>query len=166
MAGLTKGDPERPEGHAPDPARAEAEIAAVVLGAATEHTITTEDDLYMYRSEYYQRQRRARRVDMLLGFLFAFMVLCFFLLAWRTESNDQASKRTNINLVNGLYNACLQRAAISEQNNIRRESFIQLVMNGPTAPKDPKERVKTVEQLRGALLLPVEDCGEPPRPAP
>jgi hypothetical protein len=146
-----------PGDHGPDPVVdpviAEASIAEAALAESTEsHRPATEADLYLYRQEYYDRYRRARRTDMQLGFLFALTFIAFLVLAFRVESNDAK-------LSDGLHAACLARVAAVQQGNVGRESLVQAVVTGPSAPQDPVARAALAKQLRDALLLPIEDCG-------
>jgi hypothetical protein len=50
------------------------------------------------------------------------------------------------------------------QANVGRETMVQLAINGPNAPGDAAGKALLTQQLRDALLLPVEDCGESPAP--
>lgn len=140
----------------PDPVLGEAEIASVVLDEAKkDHRLATEEDLYLYRTEYYERERHGRRTDRQLGFLFLLIVVLFLVLAFRVESNDSR-------LAQGLHNACTQRVSTANQYNVAREALVQVVITGPAAPKDAAAKALMAKQLRDALLLPIEDCGPPP----
>lgn len=139
-----------------DPVIAEAEIAEASVAEIVEHhRPATEEDLYLYRQEYFERERRARRTDKQLGFLFLLTVVAFLVLAYRVESNDDR-------LSSGLYSACAARVATANQYNIGRESLVQQAITAPTAPTDPVARAQLAQQLRNGLLLPIEDCGSPP----
>jgi len=139
-----------------DPVIAEAAITEAAVAESSGHRPPTEDDLFLYRQEYYERDRRARRTDKQLGFLFLLTIVAFLVLAYRVESNDDK-------LAHGLYSACVARVATANQYNIGRESLVQQAITGPTAPKDPAAKATLAKQLRDGLLLPVEDCGSPPQ---
>lgn len=87
--------------------------------------------------------------------LFLLMVLAFALLAYRTEVNANA-------LARGFYDACVTRQEREVQANVGRETMVQLAANAPNAPTEPVAKTLIIQQLRDALLLPIEDCGTPP----
>jgi hypothetical protein len=103
-----------------------------------------------------ERRRRARRTNRQFWFLFVLLTFAFMLLAYRTEANSTA-------LENGFYDACIARQDRQIQANVGRETMVQLAANGPNAPTDPVQKTLLIQQLRDALLLPVEDCGQDPR---
>lgn len=139
-----------------DPVIAEAAIAETsVAEVAEHHRPATEEDLYLYRREYFERDARARRADRQLGFLFLLTIVLFLVLAFRVESNDSK-------LATGLHTACLARVATANQYNIGREALVQQAIAAPTSPADPQAKAIMAQQLREALLLPIEDCGPPP----
>lgn len=97
------------------------------------------------------RVRRARVIDRQFWFLFAFGVIIFALLAYRTETNSTEIR-------NGLHLACQARVSLVIQANVGREALVQLALSGPNAPTDPTLREQMAAQLRAGLLLPVETC--------
>lgn len=99
--------------------------------------------------------RAAHRFRVLLLVLYLAMALVFGLLAYRTEVNANA-------LANGFYQACLVRQDRQIKANVGRETLVQLAANGPTSPPSQEAKDQLVQQLRDALLLPVEDCGDAP----
>lgn len=156
MSGDRRQSPAEPE-DGPDPVIAEVAITeAAVSEAADHHRPVTPDDLFLYRQEYYDRERRARRTDRQLGFLFLLTIVLFFVLAFRVEINDDKLGR-------GFYNACMARVATANQYNIGREALVQMVITAPDAPTDPSQLAAMAKQLRDGLLLPIEDCGTAPR---
>lgn len=104
-----------------------------------------------------ERRKRTQRTNRQFWFLFALLTFAFVLLAYRTEINSRA-------LENGFYQACQARASRQVQANIGRETMVQIASNSPNAPQDPVAKTLMIQQLRDALLLPVEDCGEDPNP--
>lgn len=157
------GDRQPHDPDAPDPVLGEAEIARAALDEVQkDHRLATEEDLFLYRTEYYEREHRGRRSDRQLGYLFLLVIVLFLVLAFRVESNDNRLEDYNADLAAGLHNACIQRAATANQYNIGRESLVQLAISAPTAPKDAAAKAALAKQLRDALLLPIEDCGPPP----
>ena len=74
---------------------------------------------------------------------------------YRTETNDT-------NLRNGLYDACVARAAAITSSNEVRLVFIDTVASSQ-AGRTPEEKQAIIKQLRDGLLLPIETCGEDPR---
>lgn len=109
------------------------------------------------RAEEIDRQRRRRftRTTLQFWFLFAFLLVSFVLLAYRTEVTAR-------DLRTGLYEACQSRVHQAEQYNEGREALIQLVVHNPEKPIPPEKLDQTLKQLRDGLLLPVEDCGADP----
>lgn len=106
--------------------------------------------------------RRLRALRWQFVFLFLAMFLIFGLLAYRTEANGHDLEMQQQRTQQAFYDACLVRQDRQQQANIGRETMVQLAASGPTAPTDPTARTLMVEQLRTALLLPVEDCGAAP----
>lgn len=99
--------------------------------------------------------RASHRFRILLLTIYVAMVLVFGLLAYRTEVNANS-------LAQGFYQACLVRQDRQIQANVGRETLVQLAANGPTSPPTQEAKDELTKQLRDALLLPVEDCGEAP----
>jgi hypothetical protein len=87
--------------------------------------------------------------------LFITIVLIFGLLAYRTEVNARA-------LEDGFYNACLVRQDRQIIANNKREALAVAAAQGPNAPEDATAKEALTQQIRDALLLPVEDCGAAP----
>lgn len=102
-----------------------------------------------------ERRKRTRRTNRQFWFLFIMLTSAFLLLAYRTEQNAN-------NLEDGFYNACQARADRQVQANVGRETMVQIAANSPNAPQDSVARTLMIQQLRDALLLPVEDCGPDP----
>lgn len=140
----------------PDAAIGEAAVAQASIQDSVQDVHPTEDDLAAFRQEYYDRQRRARRTDRQQWFLFALIVGAFALLAYRSQNTDAKIQQ-------GLYDACESRVTTAQQYNIGRETLVHLAISGPNAPKDPAQIAALTQQLRDGLLLPVENCGEPPQ---
>ena len=122
-----------------------ADRAAAFEKGWTERAVATE------RS----RDQRTRRTNLQFWFLFAFLLVSFVLLAYRTEVTAQ-------NLRVGLYSACQARVNQAHQYNAGRESLIQAVIHNPERPVPPEQQEQVVKQLRDGLLLPTEDCGTNP----
>lgn len=99
--------------------------------------------------------RAAHRFQVLLLVLYLVMVAMFGLLAYRTEVGAH-------NLAQGFYEACLTRQSRQINANVGRETLVQLAANGPTSPPSQEAKDTLTQQLRDALLLPVEDCGVAP----
>ena len=122
-----------------------ADRAAAFEKGWTERAVATE------RS----RDQRTRRTNLQFWFLFAFLLVSFVLLAYRTEVTAQ-------NLRVGLYSACEARVNQAHQYNAGRESLIQSVIHNPERPVPPEQQEQVIKQLRDGLLLPTEDCGPNP----
>lgn len=95
--------------------------------------------------------------------LFLSMAAVFGLLAWRTEVNADELEAQQNSMEQAFYAACLARVDRQILANQSREATVQLAVSGPTAPTDPAEKARMIQQLRDALLLPVEDCGPGPQ---
>lgn len=107
-------------------------------------------------------EARAKTVNRRFLFLFAAIVLIFGLLAYRTEVNANELEKQQQATRQAFYDACLVRVDRQEQANVGREAMVTLASHGPNAPTDPAKLAVLVKQLRDALLLPIEDCGDPP----
>jgi hypothetical protein len=107
---------------------------------------------------------RTRQTNRRFLFLFAAICLIFGLLAYRTEVTSAALAEQQQATEQAFYDACLARQERQVQANVGRETMVQLAINGPNAPGDAAGKVLLTQQLRDALLLPVEDCGESPAP--
>lgn len=149
------GDISKPGPNGTDPVIAEAEIAEDAIHLA-HHRPATEEDLRRWREEYFERDKARRRTDKQLAFLFLLTVVAFLVLAYRVESNDNR-------LSAGLYASCLARVSTANQYNVGREALVQQATSGDNAPKTAAARAELAKQLRAALLLPIENCGAPPR---
>jgi len=99
------------------------------------------------------RNKRTRRVTMQFWFLFVVIFSAFGLLAYRTEVNANA-------LRDYITTACENRVDRTAAFNQGRELFIQLILNDPRNPIPPEQQAQVADQLRGGLLLPVEDCSD------
>lgn len=140
----------------PDPALGEVALAHAVLRSGSPSEVhPTEADLLAFRNEQTARNRRMRRTDRQLAFLYALLVLAFALLAYRSMNTDNK-------IQSGLYDACLARVQTTQQFNANREALVQFVLSAPNTPKDPDKQAAFAKQLRDGLLLPIEDCGAPP----
>ena len=122
-----------------------ADRAAAFEKGWTERAVATEQS----------RDRRTRRTNLQFWFLFAFLLVSFVLLAYRTEVTAQSLRV-------GLYSACEARVNQTHQYNAGRESLIQAVIHNPDRPVPPEQQEQVVKQLRDGLLLPTEDCGPDP----
>lgn len=101
------------------------------------------------------RDKRNRRVQHQFWFLFAFLLVAFLLLAYRTETTAQALRV-------GFWQECTDRQERIMHSNQGRETLIKVVITNPERPVPP-ERVDAVRrQLEDGLLLPLEDCGPHP----
>jgi hypothetical protein len=99
-----------------------------------------------------ERARRSRRVQLQFWFLFGFLVVAIFLLAYRTELNSRA-------LHDAQRDGCERRAEQAEQANSGRTTLINLVMASPTNQAlSPEQQQAVLKQLQDGLILPVEDC--------
>lgn len=101
------------------------------------------------------RDKRNRRVQHQFWFLFAFLLVAFLVLAYRTETTAQ-------DLRVGFWQECQDRQVRIVQSNKGRETLINVVITNPEKPV-PADRVAAVrQQLEDGLLLPLEDCGPSP----
>lgn len=114
---------------------------------------------YLERREYEIRHAKVRRADKRLLVLYGVLGLAFVLLAYRTEVNDR-------NLRYGLHDACEARVSAAQSGNQLRDVFLQALATSPRQAPDartPEEQAALIEQLKGVLFLPLEDCGPDPR---
>lgn len=140
----------------PDSALGEIAVAHAAAADDSLNAHPTAADLAAFRHEQAERNRRMRRTDKQLAFVYGLLFVAFFILAYKSQS-------TNARIQEGLYDACRSRVNTAEQYNIGRESLVQMVITGPNAPKDPAQVAALTKQLREGLLLPIEDCGPDPR---
>jgi hypothetical protein len=135
----------------------EASVAQAAITDVTARVEPTAQDLALFRAEYYSRERRGRRTDLALGFLFALLVAAAVVYGNRSEEQDAR-------LTRGLYDACQARNATAQQyNSGPREVLVQRAITSPNAPKDQAAKAALAKELRDGLALPGnEDCGPNP----
>jgi hypothetical protein len=102
--------------------------------------------------------QRVRVTNRRFLFLFVGAVLVFGLLAYRTEVNANGVTEQQQALKEAVQQACMVRADRVSAANEARETLTQVLVNGPNGPTDPAAKALLTQQLRDALLLPVEDC--------
>lgn len=136
-----------------DPVLGEAAVTEKAVSEATQHVEPTEDDLAAFRTEYYERHRRAIRTDRALMFTFVLLVGAFLLLAYRTETTDAK-------LRDGFYDACVARNDQSVSINQVRQVFINRIAQGQGG-QTPQGQ-EAIKELQ-SFLQPLEDCGQDPR---
>lgn len=126
------------------------EVAGAVAAARADQ------DALVNRHEFDVQRKRNRRTDKQLAFLFGLLVICFLLLAYRTESNDEK-------LAQVQYSSCVARVQQAEQANQGRQVLINLVASSPPqAGRTPEEKQVIIQQLQDGLFLPIENCGQDP----
>lgn len=106
--------------------------------------------------------KRERRRDRQFWFLLIALTVFSVLLAYRTETNNNLLREQAAATDERFYQACQLRVERQTDGNERRELFIQKIVEAAVPPKTEPEKAVLIAQLRDGLLLPVEDCGEPP----
>lgn len=108
--------------------------------------------------------KKSRRAERQFRFLFAFFVVVALFYAYRIETNYRLVKEQAHITDQRFYAACQVRVQRQVIANDKREEFIKAIVAAAVPPKTPPEAATLTQQLRDGLLLPVEECGDPPGP--
>jgi len=119
-----------------------------------------ESDRKLHNIELEKRlKEQARRISQRFLVVFTTFILITALLAYRTEINANELRKTQVEAAAERYNACLVRVDRQVFANVGRETLVQLAAGRQA---DPVLKAQAIQQLRDGLLLPIENCGEPP----